>query len=155
MVRSWSCGATTCDRSGHNRMCQVKEKRLRKENITMWSVGHMGGLWCGTSDIPRMQQRSVEIGDLSVNPMWFWGVRFWSSEMVSWHSIKECKMEVRYGAIRRRVSGVQDRAKVQRCKDAKMERSKMMRQSELKSEFWGKTSFFFRVDTKVLNTNDK
>ena len=29
----------------------------------------------------------------------------------------------------------------------------MMRQSELKSEFWGKTSFFLRVDTKVLNTN--
>ena len=25
-----------------------------------------------------------------------------------------------------------------------------MRQNELKSEFWGKTSFFFGVDTKVL-----
>ena len=31
----------------------------------------------------------------------------------------------------------------------------MMRQDELKSEFWGKTSLFFGVDTKVLNTNDK
>ena len=25
-----------------------KEKRLRKENVTMWSVGHMGGLRRGT-----------------------------------------------------------------------------------------------------------
>ena len=25
-----------------------KEKRLRKENVTMWSIGHMEGLQCGT-----------------------------------------------------------------------------------------------------------
>ena len=25
-----------------------KEKRLRKGNVTMWSVGHMRGLRCGT-----------------------------------------------------------------------------------------------------------
>ena len=31
----------------------------------------------------------------------------------------------------------------------------MIRWNELKSEFWGKSSFFFRVDTRVLNTNDK
>ena len=37
----------------------------------------------------------------------------------------------------------------------KTEQNKTMRQSELKSEFWGKTSLFFGVDTKVLNTNDK
>ena len=41
------------------------------------------------------------------------------------------------------------------AKGAKSERSEAMRQDELKSEFWGKTSFFFGVDTKVLNTNDK
>ena len=29
------------------------------------------------------------------------------------------------------------------------------RVNELKFEFWGKTSFSFRVDTKALNTNDK
>ena len=44
---------------------------------------------------------------------------------------------------------------MRRCEGVKMERSEMMRQDELKSEFWGKTSFFFGVDTKVLNTNDK
>ena len=38
---------------------------------------------------------------------------------------------------------------------AKTERSETMRRDKLKSEFWGKTSFFFRVDTKVLDTNDK
>ena len=64
-------------------------------------------------------------------------------------------MEVRDGAIRRRVSEVRDRAKVRKCKGAKTEQSETMRQDELKSEFWGKTSFFFGVDTKVLNTNDK
>ena len=31
----------------------------------------------------------------------------------------------------------------------------MMRRNKLKSEFWGKTFFFFGVDTKVLNTKDK
>ena len=36
-----------------------------------------------------------------------------------------------------------------------MERSETMRRDELKSEFWGKTSFVFGVDTKILNTNDK
>ena len=40
-------------------------------------------------------------------------------------------------------------------KGAKSEQSKAMRQDELRSEFWGKTSLFFGVDTKVLNTNDK
>ena len=30
-----------------------KEKRLRKENVTMWSVGHMGGLRCGTGPMVR------------------------------------------------------------------------------------------------------
>ena len=43
----------------------------------------------------------------------------------------------------------------QRCKGAKTERSETMRREELKSEFWGKTSLFFGVDTKVLNTNVK
>ena len=43
----------------------------------------------------------------------------------------------------------------QRCKGAKMEQSETVRRDKLKSEFWGKTSFFFGVDTKVLNTNDK
>ena len=41
------------------------------------------------------------------------------------------------------------------AKGAKSEWSEAMRQDELRSEFWGKTSFFFGVDTKVLNTNDK
>ena len=44
---------------------------------------------------------------------------------------------------------------VQRCKGARMDRSGTMRRDELKSEFWGKTSFFFGVDANVLNTNDK
>ena len=44
---------------------------------------------------------------------------------------------------------------VRRCEGAKTERCETMRQDELKSEFWGKTSFFFRVDTNILNTNDK
>ena len=44
---------------------------------------------------------------------------------------------------------------MQRYGGAKTEQSKTMRQDELKSEFWGKTSFFFGVDTKVLNTNNK
>ena len=48
MVKSRPCGVMTCDRSGHERMHWVKEKRLRKENITMWSIGHMGGLQHGT-----------------------------------------------------------------------------------------------------------
>ena len=48
MVRSRLHGVTTCDWSGHDRMCWVKGKRLRKENITMWSIGHMRGLGCGT-----------------------------------------------------------------------------------------------------------
>ena len=42
-----------------------------------------------------------------------------------------------------------------RCEGVKTERSGTMRQDKLKSEFWGKTSFFFGVDTKVLNTNNK
>ena len=60
-----------------------------------------------SADIPRMWQRPVEIGDLSVNPMWFWGVQFWSGEMVSWCSIKECKV-VRDGGLLRcdKVKGV-------------------------------------------------
>ena len=42
----------------------------------------------------------------------------------------------------------------QRCE---MERGEMIRQDKLKlkSELLGETSFFFGVDTKVLNTNDK
>ena len=36
-----------------------------------------------------------------------------------------------------------------------MEWNETMRQSKLKSEFWGKISLFFGVDTKVLDTNDK
>ena len=56
---------------------------------------------------------------------------------------------VRYG------EGFQKYEIVQRCKGARMEQSETMRQDELKSEFWGKTSFFFGVDTKALNTNDK
>ena len=34
-------------------MRRVKEKRLRKENVTMWSVGHMEGLQCGTGPMVR------------------------------------------------------------------------------------------------------
>ena len=30
-----------------------KEKRLRKGNVTMWSVGHMRGLRCGTGPMVR------------------------------------------------------------------------------------------------------
>ena len=41
------------------------------------------------------------------------------------------------------------------AKGAKSERSEAMRQDELRLEFWGKTSFFFGVDTNVLNTIDK
>ena len=78
----------------------------------------------------------------------------WSPDVVS-RSVKWCEMEVWDGAIRRRVSEVQDRVKVRKCKGAKAERSETMRQSKLKSEFWGKTSLFFGVDTKVLNTNNK
>ena len=44
MVRSRSHGVMTCDQSGCERMGWVKEKRLRKENVTMWSIGHMEGL---------------------------------------------------------------------------------------------------------------
>ena len=40
----------------------------------------------------------------------------WSPDVVS-RSAKWCEMEVRCGAIRRRVSEVQDRVKVQRCED--------------------------------------
>ena len=78
----------------------------------------------------------------------------WSPDVVS-RSVKWCEMKVRDGAIWRRVSEVRDRAKVRKCEGAKMEWSEMMRQGKLKSEFWGKTSFFFGVDTKVLNTNNK
>ena len=66
----------------------------------------------------------------------------WSPDIVS-RSAKWCETEVQDGVIWRRVLEVRDRSKVQRCKGAKMERSKTMRQDELKSEFWGKTSFFF------------
>ena len=48
MVRSQPRGAMTCDQLGHDRMRWVIEKKLRKESITMWSVGHMGGLQCDT-----------------------------------------------------------------------------------------------------------
>ena len=41
-------GVTICDWSDCKRMRQVKEKRLRKGNVTMGSVGHMRGLQCGT-----------------------------------------------------------------------------------------------------------
>ena len=94
----------------------INAHRNRRSTDVTW-------FWCG--DIPRMWQRSVEIGDLSVNPMWFWGVQFWSSEMVSWCSIKECEMEVWNSAIRWRVSGVQDRAKVQRCEDRAKQNDEM------------------------------
>ena len=53
MVRSQLHGAMTCDWSGHEGMRRVKEKRLRKENVTMWSVGHMEGLQCGTRPMVR------------------------------------------------------------------------------------------------------
>ena len=45
-----------------------------------------------------------------------YGAVKWSPDVVS-RSVKWCEMEVHYGAIRRRVSGVQGRAKVQRCED--------------------------------------
>ena len=61
-------------------------------------------------------------------------------------------MEVRYGAIG---EGCREYEIERRYEGVKMEWSETMRQDELKSEFWGKTSFFFGVDTKVLNTNDK
>ena len=76
----------------------------------------------------------------------------WSPDIVS-RSAKWCETEVQDGAIRQRVLEVRDRAKVRKCKGAKAEWSETMRQSKLKSEFWGKTSLFFGVDTKVLNTN--
>ena len=50
----------------------------------------------------------------------------WSPDVVS-RSAKWCEMEVWYGAIKRRVSGVRGRAKVRRCEGVKMEQSKMMR----------------------------
>ena len=40
----------------------------------------------------------------------------WSPDIVS-RSAKWCKMEVQCGVIRRTVSEVQDRVKVQRCED--------------------------------------
>ena len=70
----------------------------------------------------------------------------WSPEIVS-RSAKWCKTEVQDGGMKRRVLEVRDRVKT--------EQSKTMRQDKLESEFWGKTSLFFGVDTKVLNTNDK
>ena len=33
---------------GPRKNASGKEKRLRKGNVTMWSVGHMRGLQCGT-----------------------------------------------------------------------------------------------------------
>ena len=32
---------------------------------------HLLAIFGGSVDVPRMRQRSMEIGDLSVNPMWF------------------------------------------------------------------------------------
>ena len=40
----------------------------------------------------------------------------WSPDIVS-RSAKWCETEVQYGAIRRGVSGVRDRAKVRKCED--------------------------------------
>ena len=40
----------------------------------------------------------------------------WSPDVIS-RSAKWCKTAVWYGAIKQRVSGVQDRVEVQRCKD--------------------------------------
>ena len=76
--------------------------------------------------------------------------------MISGRSVEGCEM-VRYeGSLRcDKARGVGSAKKMQRCKGAKTERSETTRQEELKSEFWGKTSLFFGVDTKGLNTNDK
>ena len=38
---------------GPRKNASGKEKRLRKENVTMWSVGHMGGLQRGTGPMVR------------------------------------------------------------------------------------------------------
>ena len=55
-----------------------------------------------------------------------------------------------------KAKGVGSAKQSEGCEGAKMERSETMRQEELKSEVWGKNFiFFFGVDTKVLNTNDK
>ena len=53
-------------------------------------------------------------------------------------------MEVCYGVIRQRVLGVQDRAKVQRCK------GRAERNDETKSEFWGKNFLVFQSRYKSL-----
>ena len=73
----------------------------------------------------------------------------WSPDVVS-RSAKWCEMEVWDGAIRQRVLEVRDRAKVQRWSGVKQ-----WDKTNLSLSSGGKTSFFFRVDTKVLNTNDK
>ena len=38
---------------GPRKNASGKEKRLRKENVMMWSVGHMGGLQRGTGLMVR------------------------------------------------------------------------------------------------------
>ena len=38
---------------GPRKTASGKEKRLRKENVTMWFVGHMRGLRCGTRPMVR------------------------------------------------------------------------------------------------------
>ena len=38
---------------GPRKTASGKEKRLRKENVTMWSVGHMRGLQRGTGPMVR------------------------------------------------------------------------------------------------------
>ena len=50
-------------------MVWVKQKWLVLQTLgTNFEKLPRGGL---QNDVPRMRQRSVEIGDLSVNPMWF------------------------------------------------------------------------------------
>ena len=50
----------------------------------------------------------------------------WFPDVVS-RGAKWCETEVRYGAIRRRVSGVQSRAKVRRCEDGVKRNDEMRR----------------------------
>ena len=50
---------TIGDWSDRKRMHRVKEKRLRKGNVMMWSIGHMRGLRCGTRPMVRWVQGIV------------------------------------------------------------------------------------------------
>ena len=63
-------------------------------------------------------------------------------------SVRQCEVKVQDGGVWGK-SEVQSRAKV-------WSRARQNDQAEqTKSEFWGKNSLLFGVDTRILNTNDK